>query len=84
MARAALVRRLVEEDQLEDGRQVASAINDPAAKALAYLWLTKGEGQKAANDLYSFWSRTQSDADGSKKAAILAGVAAMQVERRQE
>jgi len=82
MARAALVRRLVEEDQLEDGRQVASAINDPAAKTLADLWLTKGEAQKAANDLYSFWSRTQSDADESKKAAILAGVAAAFVQSR--
>ena len=80
MARSALVRRLVEEDQLEDARQAASAINDPAAKALADLWLTKGEAQKAANDLYSFWSRTQSDADESKKAAILAGVAAALVE----
>jgi len=80
MARAALVRRLVEEGQLEDGRQVASAINDPAAKALADLWLTKGEAQKAASDLHSFWSQTQSDADEAKKAAILAGVAAALVE----
>ena len=80
MARSALVRRLVEESQLEDARQAASAINDPAAKTLADLWLTKGETQKAANDLYSFWSRTQSDADESKKAAILAGVAAALVE----
>ncbi|NUQ66502.1 MAG: hypothetical protein HUU20_28910 [Pirellulales bacterium] len=66
------------------GARFASAINDPAAKALADLWLTKGEVQKAANDLYSFWSRTQSNADEPKKAAILAGVAAMQIERRQE
>ena len=80
MARSALVRRLVEEAQLEDAREAASAINDPAAKTLADLWLTKGEAQKAANDLDSFWSRTQSEADESKKAAILAGVAAALVE----
>ena len=76
MARAALVRRLVEEDHLEDAREAASAINDPGAKALADLWLTMGEAQKAANDLYSFWSRTQSEADEAKKTAFAAGVAA--------
>lgn len=80
MARSALVRKLVEERQLDDARQAASAINDPAAKTLAHLWLTKGEAKKAASDLHSFWSQTRSDADEAKKAAILAGVAAALVE----
>lgn len=82
IARSALVRRLVEENQLEDARQAASAINDPAAKALADLWLTKGEAQKSINDLYSFWSQTQSDVDESRNAAIFAGVAAALVDSR--
>jgi len=77
-----LVRKLIEQDRLDDARQAASKINDPAGKALADLWLTKAEAQKATSNLHPFWSQTQSDVDESRNAAIFAGVAAALVDSR--
>jgi hypothetical protein len=74
--RVVYVRKLAAQTLTEGAKKAANRIDDPVARALAKLWITRAQVGKEKQDPVAFWKLADAELEDVDKAAVLAGVGA--------